>query len=84
MIVSPHVKGRFLCSLLGAAGSVGEHASLRPTKATLRAQEASPALVEKLGSNYEIPSSLSPRVSTVATDGSQPPAARQKRGDTHG
>jgi len=24
---------------------------------------------------------LSPRVSTVAADGSQPPAARQKRGD---
>ena len=52
------MKGRFLCTLLGAAGSVvwlsvasaqtmsadasfGEHASLRLTKATLRAQEAS-------------------------------------------
>src|SRR5262249_4422247 len=28
--------------------------------------------------------SLSPRVSAAATDGSQPPAAPQKRGDTHG
>ena len=62
------MKGRFLCTLLGAAGSVvwlsvasaqtmsadasfGEHASLRLTRATLRAQEASPALVEKLRSN---------------------------------
>jgi hypothetical protein len=63
-----HVKGRFLFTLLGAAGSVAglslasaqtmsadasfaEHASLRLTRATLRAQEASPALVDKLGSS---------------------------------
>ena len=36
---------------MSADASFGEHASLRLTRATLRAQEASPALVEKLGSN---------------------------------
>jgi hypothetical protein len=34
-----------------ADASFGEHASLRLTRATLRAQEASPALVEKLRSS---------------------------------
>ena len=36
---------------MSADASFGEHASLRLTRATLRAQEASPALVEKLGSS---------------------------------
>ena len=36
---------------MSADASFGEHASLRLTRATLRAQETSPALVEKLGSS---------------------------------
>ena len=63
------MKGRLLCTLLGAAGRVvglslatertmsadasfREHASLRLTSATPRAQEASPALVGKLGRSF--------------------------------